>query len=251
MSGGGNFGISTAIQVLQNIQQAIVGLSTVITKITAILASNNTWTGANTFTNTTDLTGAVNFSGVATTFSGATTEFEGATSFKPPPTISMGVVGTGTFLPTGFPSAQTAGAGSGNGADTTDDTLFAYTMPARSLDQQNRGVIIEAWGDLAANGNNKTVKLWLGTATICTTGVIATTGGGWWLRAVVIKDGAGSNQACTSFGIVGAAVVPGASLNLESQTDTSPIIIKVTGASPTSGAADDVLGYAMTVQFMN
>ncbi len=240
----GTFGISTVIQTLQNIQQAIVGLSTVITKITAILASNNTWTGINTFTNTTDFTGDVNFSGPATAFSGVT-------SFKPPPSISMGATGTGIFLPTGFPSIQTNGGGSGNGADTTDDTLFAYTMPAHSLDQQNRGIIIEAWGDLAANGNNKTVKLWLGTATICTTGIIATTGGGWWLRAVAIKDGAGNNQACTSFGVVGAAVVPGASLNLTSQTDTAPIILKVTGASPTSGAANDVLGYGMTVQFMN
>lgn len=166
------------------------------------------------------------------------------------PTLSAGASGSGTFSTVGDLSKQFSAAGIGNGADATDDTLFTYSLPANSLDATGRQIVIEAFGKFAANGNNKTVKLWFGTTMVFSSGVVTTNNLGWWAMMRLTKTGA-STQIGIGFGVGGAAIWSVAVPMAGTETDTGAITIKVTGASPTTGAASDVLGNAMTIRYEN
>lgn len=166
------------------------------------------------------------------------------------PTLTAGVTGSGTFSTMGALSKQFSAAGIGNGADATDDTLFTYTLPANSLDTTGRQIVIEAFGKFAANGNNKTVKLWFGTTMVFSSGVVTTNNLGWWAMVRLTKTGA-STQIGIGFGAGGAAIWSVAVPMAGTETDTGAITIKVTGASPTTAAAADVVGNALTVTYAN
>lgn len=164
-----------------------------------------------------------------------------------------GASSNGNFSSEGNLSCQASVAGVGNGADTTDDVLFTYTLPANAFDKPGRAISIVAVGKFAANGNNKTVKLFFGASTLVTTGVLTSNATGWQLQAEVTKAGAaGSNTQIsqgqfiqgTTHGGVNVPVAP-------TEVESGPIVIKVTGASGTTGAANDVLGQIFQVNFMN
>jgi hypothetical protein len=53
-------------------------------------------------------------------------------------------------------------AGVGNGADTTEDTLFTANLPASTLDVVGRQILLEAWGALSATNAVKTIRLYFG-----------------------------------------------------------------------------------------
>jgi hypothetical protein len=167
--------------------------------------------------------------------------------------LTAGASTTGQFGGEGNLSCQASSAGVGNAADTTDDVLFTYTLPANALDQAGRALTITACGKFAANGNNKTVKLWFGATTVISTGVVTDNATGWQLQAEVTKFGAANSNTQiaqgqqihgTTHGGVNVPVTP-------TETENGPIVIKVTGASGTTGAANDVLGQFFQVNWMN
>lgn len=216
-------GWTTMTTVLQNIQQSIANLVTAINTLASIPSANNNFTGNNTFT--------------------------GTNSFKPPPIISAGAVGSGTLLPAGVISRQFNRSGVGNGADTTNDVLFSYAMPANSFDVNGRGVKIRAFGFYAANGNDKRVRLTFGGVELFTSGVVTFNAGWWRIDVELYRDGAntqlGSSWMTTKDTVIGPVTV------LTGVTDTAAITIAVTGASPTTGAASDVNACGLIVEFMN
>ena len=174
----------------------------------------------------------------------------GAAVFPKPPIINAGSLGVGAFLPAGLVSSQFNGSGIGNGADTTDDPLFSYVLPANSFDANGRNLVIEAWGDLSGTGNNKTIKLWFGSQVVVTSGVVTFTGPGWYFRATITRDGT-TNQTGIGTAMIGNTFSEVSPVFFGTQAMTAGITIMVTGASPTTGAANDVVGYGMTVEFRN
>lgn len=176
--------------------------------------------------------------------------FTGTDTFKLPPIINAGAVGTATFLPMGALDKQASAAGIGNGADLTDDTLFTYSLPANALDADNRTIIVDAFGSFAANGNNKTVKLWFGTSVAFSSGVLTNNNVGWSARLILCRTGA-SAQIGSGFGMAGSTPFPVPLPLVGTEVTTGAITIKTTGASPTTGAANDVKGYGMVVTYLN
>lgn len=181
-------------------------------------AGNNTWTGTNTF--------------------------------RPPPLINAGDTSSTTFEPMGALSKQYSVAGVGNGADTTDDTLFTYTLPASCLDADGQAIIVEAFGQFAANGNDKTVKVWFGASVAFSSGVLTNNNVGWYARLYVTRTGA-SAQLGSGTGMAGSTPFPVPVPLVGTEATSGAIVIKVTGASPTSAAANDVVGKGMSVFFVN
>ena len=204
--------------------------------------------GINGATGATGPTGATGATGPVGP--GDNTTFTGTNTFKKPPIINAGLVGAGTILPMGVISNQVSVAGVGNGADTTDDTLFTYNLPANSLDAVGRSIDIEAFGSLANNAHNKTVKLWFGTTMVFSSGVVTTANAGWRVRMTLTKTGSGA-QLGTADGAIGATPIAVPLPLVGSEVDSGAIIIKVTGASPTTGAASDVVGNGMKVIYEN
>ena len=168
---------------------------------------------------------------------------------SPPPFINAGALGTTTFQPAGLVSNQISLGGIGNGANTTNDILFTATLSANSLDAVGRCVVIEAFGMLASNGNNKTIQIVWGGFIIATTGVITTNGGTWFLTAKLVKSSSGAQTGYSSVKVGNATIAT--SQFAESVADTSPIVMSVTGASPTTGAANDVTANSFSVEFFN
>jgi hypothetical protein len=180
-------------------------------------------------------------------------------------TSQCGQSGLGARLG-GNVSIQVNATGQGNGADTTDDVLATYALPASALDVAGRQVTITAAGKFAANGNNKRIKIWWGTTTqtvgsavaggtlIADSGVVTTNGGGWSAGVQVTKYGAAasntqlsSNAAVVAGGTHTGTIAPA----LLTANESGIINITITGASSTSGAANDVVGQLFDVAFNN
>jgi hypothetical protein len=68
--------------------------------------------------------------------------------------------GIRTFLSDGNLHRQIDNPLAGNNADTDDDVLASYTLPASSFDAPGRGLCIIAQGNTGATTNDKRIKLW-------------------------------------------------------------------------------------------
>jgi hypothetical protein len=176
--------------------------------------------------------------------------------------------GTGTLLAEGSLARQLGNPLAGNSADTTDDVLASYTLPALSLDVAGRGLRITARGMTGPSSNDKRAKLWFDAkifaGVVVGGSVIADTGAwadaitpnnnvGWQLTSNVFKLGdAGSNTQYAqssailggSHGGIGLPVFPTA-------IETGAIVIALTGSSYTAAAANDLVATWFEVSAMN
>lgn len=157
------------------------------------------------------------------------------------------VLVSGGLLVNSALSKQFSVAGVGNGADTTEDTLFTYSLPAGALANVGNEIDIVAWGSVAATSATKTVKLYFG-ASITQTAVYTTTQtGAWFIQMKVYKQAASVQMAITEVDSLGATTTRTITVNnAGSETDTAAITIKVTGQS-SAATANLVLCNGFTV----
>jgi hypothetical protein len=176
--------------------------------------------------------------------------------------------GTGAFLREGNLSRLVGNSLGGNKADTTDDVLASYTLPASSFDIAGRGLCIVAQGGTGVTANNKRVKLWFNatiSAGVVTGGsVIADTGAwvngttpnnnvGWQLMANVFKyGGAGSNTQYAQGTAILGGIHGGIGLPVfATAVESGALVIALTGSSYTTGVANDVVATWFEVNAMN
>ncbi len=134
----------------------------------------------------------------------------------------------------------------GNGADTTEDVLKSFSLPANALDVVGRAVYIYAWGTYANNTNTKAAKLYFGATSIAAASGNNTS---WALEMVVIKSAANA-QKINSQNITGTTH-GGTTSAAGAETDTAAITIKVTGQDTTSANANAIVLNGLYVNFMN
>lgn len=142
-------------------------------------------------------------------------------------------------------NTQTSISGVGNGADATDDTLFSFSLPAALLASNNQAVRVRASGVFAGNGNNKTVKIFFGATAVATTGVVTNNGTHWHAEAIVYRTAAATQLGD---GLIWTALLPFPTKSAPGETLSGAVVVKVTGASPTTNAANDVLGHTFSVE---
>jgi hypothetical protein len=202
---------------------------------------------------------------------GAVWCFDGAVpgiGAQPATTLTYFGGGIGTLFTEGNLNRQVGNPLGGNRADTTDDVLASFILPASSFDVAGRGLCITAQGSTGATANNKRVKLWF-NATISAGAVgagtvIADTGAwvsgttpnnnvGWQLTANVFKYGAaGSNtQYAQGTAILGGVHGGTGSPVFPTAMEAGAIVIALTGSSYTTGAANDVVATWFEVNAMN
>lgn len=163
------------------------------------------------------------------------------------------VSGALTGTPIGVSSIQSSASGIGNAADTTDDTLFTYSLPSNSMSANGKSLRVRATGMFAPNINSKRVKLWFGGTAIVDSGVLTLSGKNWTVEMEVARIDATHVSATGTFvGDTASIQNVGISANLSvSDLTANATEIKVTGASTITAAANDVLGYVMKVWFEN
>lgn len=158
-----------------------------------------------------------------------------------------------------YPAANTAFQPMGNlysnvtpgvlAANTTEQTLATFTLPANALDVDGRKILITAFFLTGANTHSKECKLYFGSTSI-TTGAVTTASVTPYLQLVVTR--ASNAQFISSFGLGGTTgIVPQASSNLAAETMSAAIIIKATGQVASGPTAADIQVYEFSVQYMN
>jgi hypothetical protein len=175
--------------------------------------------------------------------------FDGATAT----TLSSSAgVGTGTFNSFGAINTQTSSSGIGNGADTTDDTLFTYAIPLNSLSANGKSFRVVVGLQTAANGNNKRIKLTVGGTAVLNTGTVT-----WNILGVMLVAECSrldSTHVLCLARTLADSTLPGVGVTPSiavSDLSSNTLTITATGASPTTGAANDVKAYLFKVWFEN
>ena len=153
-----------------------------------------------------------------------------------------------------------------NGADTTDDILGGIVVQAGAFDVAGRGLVIQAQGKTGATGNNKRYRLWInptmsgqtvtsgvisgGTVTGAGSGVLLVdsgtqTGNGvaWGIFGTFMKYGAAAaNTQFFQSSIINGTTHGGLAVpQFTTQSEAATMSFVITGASQTTGAANDVL----------
>lgn len=164
----------------------------------------------------------------------------------------------------------------GNGADTTDDIVDGFVMPANAFDQPKRGIQLQFEGNFAANGNNKRIKIWANptmagqtvTGGVISGGTVSGAGSGillydsavqtgnnagWNIIISLFKYGAANSntqmyQTEPVFGTTHGGVTKSLPSTL---VENAAINFVITASSPTTGAASDVVLTQTTANAMN
>jgi hypothetical protein len=134
----------------------------------------------------------------------------------------------------------------GNVAGGEDD-LITYTLPKNTLHNKADVLEITAFGITAANGNNKTIKLILGTTTLFSTGVLAFNNKPWCIRAEITRTDAATQVSIATFNGDFALLTNTATYIAGTEDFTTNLIIKCTGTSGSS-TTDDVIQKGLTVK---
>lgn len=154
--------------------------------------------------------------------------------------------GSGTAVAPGVANVNTTAVGTIANVAETD--LMTYSLPANSLSANGKGVRVTAWGTTLAGANNQTIKMYFGSAVMRANGPSAYGSTSWTFTAEVIRTSSGNQLYRALAYFDGTAVSVSASTT--AQTDTSAIVIKMTGQN---GAAtvDGVKQIGMIVEFIN
>ena len=147
--------------------------------------------------------------------------------------------GSGTFSPF-LQRAYCTTTATGTDANTSEKDLATFSLPANLFFTNNAGILIDAWGVTAANGNTKTVKAYFGANVIAQNAVTTAPNNlGWTIRAAVHRVSSG-NQTYGANMMVGA-IPQAAGVGTVAVTDSLAITTKVTGQNGTGNANEITL----------
>lgn len=110
-----------------------------------------------------------------------------------------------------------------------EDTLISYTMPANVLDSDLQHLEILAFGTVAANANNKEIKLKFGSTTVISTGSVAANSGSWEITARIIRVSSVSQKAITNIISDNSLIIDSVNYTTTSETTSNNIVISCTG----------------------
>ena len=136
----------------------------------------------------------------------------------------------------------------GNGADTTEDTLQTYVIPANTLRNIGDLLRIRAGGQLGATTDTKIVRIKInGNLMMQCSG--ATAGGNVYTLETTLQKTAPNVQASTGIGLVPGAAIAGTS-NAPTITDTAPMTLTITGQNTTNAVAGSITCRFLTVEYV-
>jgi hypothetical protein len=139
----------------------------------------------------------------------------------------------------------------GNGADTTEDTLQTYTLPAAAMSTNGQGVRITAWGTGVNTAEATTVKLYFGSTAVVSQVLTVGQANTWRITAEVLRSGAATQVASGQVlvgGTVSSAICQAAA---PTETLSGAVVIKCTGQRGTSSTANSVVQTGMIVEMFS
>ncbi|MGA1047382.1 MAG: hypothetical protein ACO3UU_05190 [Minisyncoccia bacterium] len=120
-------------------------------------------------------------------------------------------------------TTQTGNVGTG------EDNLIAYSLPANTLDTDGDFIEITAFGTMAVNANNKTLKLYFGSTVIYNSGASAVNGASWNLNATIVRTSATTQKCIVSMLSEDTTLIDSAEYNTAAESLSGSVTIKCTG----------------------
>ena len=133
----------------------------------------------------------------------------------------------------------------GNSAGAETDLLL-FSIPAKTMTIVGSYLEITAFGTVAANANNKEIKLVLGTTTLLTTGSVAANSGSWQISAKIIYVTATSEKTSASIISDNSLIVNKAIYTASAENWETNLIIKCTG---NGAGANDVVQEGLIIKW--
>ena len=133
---------------------------------------------------------------------------------------------------------NTSGDSDSTTAVTTEETLKNLSMPANTLEIDNQAVKVVSWGSTAANANNKTIRIKLGSITLYDSSgdLAAPNATDWRIESYIIRTAATTQSAITSMFFDNQNVFT--SQSTPTETLTSAVTIALTGQNGTASSGD-------------
>lgn len=136
----------------------------------------------------------------------------------------------------------------GNGADTTEDTLTTYTVPAKQLSVNKDSLLIRCSGSFAGNADTKTLKAYFGGTQIFTTGGLIFNGADWMLSIEIIRTGSSSEIVNVEFVSSSTVLADTVTVSTPAIDLTASAIFKCTGQAGTANA-NDITQKSMSIKW--
>lgn len=142
-----------------------------------------------------------------------------------------------------------SGTGVGNGADTTQDALWTLTpIPANTFTANGDVLILTLSLLTASNANNKSPSLNIGGAPATSPPIVTWNGVGVIFLATITRINATTVLVCFTLTSTTGTASRLTSISVSDLT-TNTLAVVVTGASPTTGAANDWLLFGGIAEF--
>lgn len=125
-----------------------------------------------------------------------------------------------------------------------EDDLITYDLKKNTIGATSDRLVIKAFGTFAANANNKTVKLYLGSTELFTTGAIGANDKHWCIESEIIRTAAATQEVTTNC-FTDTSLVGEISKYVSGTEDfTTQLTIKCTGEATSD---DDIIQKGLTI----
>lgn len=161
--------------------------------------------------------------------------------------IGMGTSGSQANIG-GTASVQNGNVGTD--ADTNEKTLFSFSVPAASLDVNNKALRVRTWGDVAANGNTKTIRLKFGTGSVISNATTTAPNNLNWVVECVIVRKSATQFTFSGWMMIGAVLQTVTNELTDTATWANANNILLTGQNGTA-AANDIRAFGFIVEYLN
>lgn len=127
---------------------------------------------------------------------------------------------------------------------TGEDDLITYSLQKNILNDAGDTIEITAYGTTAANANNKTIKLFLGSTELFSTGAVASNDKDWRIKATITRTGSATQKSIAAFSGDTVLVTQTADFVSGTEDFTTALTIKCTGEATSD---DDVVQQGLTI----
>lgn len=141
----------------------------------------------------------------------------------------------------------------GTGADTTEDLLMSYPLPAGTLVDNGQGIRVTAFGTGVNTADATTLRAYFGATVLLAKVLTVSQNNKWKCVFEVLRTGASSQLAMckTEDGGASANVVGRMDLTTPAEILSGIVTIKLTGQRAVSSVANSIQQYAMFVELLS
>lgn len=128
-----------------------------------------------------------------------------------------------------------------------EDNLITYSLAKNTMHNNGDALEVTAYGTTAANGNNKTIKLVLGSTTLFTTGAVAFNNKDWCLRATITQITSTTQSILAEFQGDFGLLTNTVTITAGAENLATTLTLKCTGTSGSS-TTDDIIQKGLIIK---